>query len=99
MFIIEFAAGVADDVARLRATDRRRILDNIDEQLQHEPAVQTRNKKMVPGLVPPWIHIPPVWELRVGEFRVFYDVDKVHAVVYVRAIRRKPPHKTTEEIL
>ena len=41
----------------------------------------------------------PVWELRVGEYRVFYDVDDTEHVVTVRAIRHKPPHATTEEIL
>ena len=25
-------------------------------------------------LAPPWEHVPPVWELRVDEYRVFYDV-------------------------
>jgi mRNA-degrading endonuclease RelE of RelBE toxin-antitoxin system len=43
--------------------------------------------------------VQPVWELRVGEYRVFYDVDEVGGQVVVRAVRRKPPHKTTEEIL
>ena len=42
---------------------------------------------------------PTVWELRIGEFRVFYDVNEETALVTVRAIRQKPPHKTTEEIL
>ena len=37
--------------------------------------------------------------LRIGEFRVFYDVNEAEARVMVRAIRHKPPHKTTEEIL
>jgi mRNA-degrading endonuclease RelE of RelBE toxin-antitoxin system len=41
----------------------------------------------------------PVWELRVGKFRVFYDVDEDATTVTVRAIREKPPHKTTEDIL
>jgi hypothetical protein len=30
---------------------------------------------------------------------VFYDVDDIEMQVIVRAIRRKPPHKTTEEFL
>ena len=34
----------------------------------------------------------PVWELRVGDHRVFYDVDAEILVVIVRAIRRKPSH-------
>jgi mRNA-degrading endonuclease RelE of RelBE toxin-antitoxin system len=41
----------------------------------------------------------PVWELRIGEYRVFYDVDEQASLVMVRAIRQKPPHKTTEEII
>ena len=41
----------------------------------------------------------PVWELRIGEYRVFYDVDEQLSLVMVRAIRHKPPHKTMEEIL
>ena len=38
-------------------------------------------------------------ELRVGQYRVFYDVDEGKRVVYIRAIRRKPHGKTTKEIL
>jgi mRNA-degrading endonuclease RelE of RelBE toxin-antitoxin system len=51
------------------------------------------------NLVPPWDVAPPVWELRVGQYRVFYDVDEGKKVVYVRAVREKPRGKTTEEIL
>lgn len=99
MYDIRFAAGVGSDLANLRAFERVRILDRIEEQLLHDPTRQTRNKKMLIGLMPPWEHIEPVWELRIGEYRVFYDVDEEAAVVVIRAIRRKPPHKTTEEIL
>ena len=54
---------------------------------------------MLVGLVPPWEHEPPIWELRVGEYRAFYDVDEGESNVFVRPIRHKPPHKRTEEIL
>jgi mRNA-degrading endonuclease RelE of RelBE toxin-antitoxin system len=74
-------------------------LDTIEVQLIHEPAKQTKNKKILIGLAPPWEHVAPVWELRVGDFRVFYDADEAAKAVAVRAIRRKPPHMTTEEIL
>ena len=37
--------------------------------------------------------------LRVGEYRVFYDVQEQARLVTVRAIRLKPPHKTTKVIL
>jgi mRNA-degrading endonuclease RelE of RelBE toxin-antitoxin system len=99
MFQIEYSASVSDDLADLNARDRKTILDRIDEQLSHEPTRKSRNKKEITGLIPPWDHEPPIWQLRVGEFRVFYDVDESTERVYVRAIRHKPPHKTTEEIL
>lgn len=99
MFSIAYAEGVAQDLAELRAFERTRILDQIDEQLRYEPAQETWNKKVLPGLKPPWDRELPVRELRVGEYRVFYDVDDANHLVTVRAIRRKLPHATTEEIL
>ena len=87
------------DLAALRARSLARILDRIEVQLAHEPTRQTRKRKVITGLVPPWEHEAPVWQLRVGGYRVFYDVSEAASVVTVRAIRYKPPHETTEEIL
>lgn len=99
MYEIRYAEGVAEDLRELRPVQRRQILDRIDAQLTHQPTVQTRNRKILVGLVPPWEHEEPVWELRIGQFRVFYDVNEAEAMVVIRAVRHKPPHKTTEEIL
>jgi len=99
MYEIQYASGVSEDLKGVRAFDRARILDGIEEQLAHEPTRPTRNRKMIPGLVPPWEHEEPVWELRIGQYRVFFDVRQEDAIVVVRAIRRKPLHKTTEDIL
>lgn len=96
---ILFASGVADDLRDLRAFDRSRILDEIDEQLTHQPDVSTRRRKLLVGLDPPWDHVPPVWELRIGGWRVYYDVDSETECVNVRAIREKPPHQSTEQTL
>ena len=42
----------------------------------------------------------PIRELRVGEYRVFYDVSPAdESVVYVRSVRRKPRGTKTEDIL
>src|SRR5437868_5895422 len=98
MYTLEYTEGVLEDLKALRATDRTRVLAKIDEQLPHNPAQQTRNKKVVVGLKPPWEHEEPVWELRVGKYRVFYDVDETGQSVVIRAIREKPPHQTTEQI-
>ena len=63
--------------ARRRAT----VLDGVDEQLVHEPMVETRNRKpMRPNPLAPW-------ELRIGNLRVYYDVEKEpEPVVHIRAV-------------
>ena len=99
MYQITYVESIADDLKRLQAGQRKQILNRIERQLTRQPTRQTRNRKPLAGLVPPWEYVEPVWELRIGEYRVFYDVDEAAAVVIIRAIRHKPPHKTTEEIL
>ena len=99
VYKITYSKAIADDLKSLGAPDRSQILDEIEVQLTHEPSRETRNRKILVGLVPPWEHVPPVWELRIGGYRVFYDIDEKAKLVMVRAVRHKPPHKTTEEIL
>ena len=99
MYEIEFSEGVENDLRSIPVYDRNVVLDAIEEQLMHTPGAETRNRKMLTSFVPPFESVPPIRELRVGEHRVFYDLDEEFRKVYVRAIRRKPPHKTTEEVL
>jgi mRNA-degrading endonuclease RelE of RelBE toxin-antitoxin system len=82
----------------IRAFDRRRIVDEIERQLADRPTVETRNRKLLDAVAPGFEHVPPVWELRVGDFRVFYDVDEELATVFVRAVRFKG-QLTTQEIV
>ena len=99
MFEIRFAAGVEDDLRSIRIYYRNQILDAIEEQLVHEPETETRNRKLLENVMPPWQTVAPIWELRVGEYRVFYDVFPTESIVYVRAVRRKPRGSKTEDIL
>ena len=99
MYRILFAKDVEKDLKNIPAYHRRRILEAIKTQLVSEPTRPTRKRKLLVNLIPPWSAEPPVWQLSVGDFRVFYDVAEEQTVVYVRAVRRKPPGKTTEEIL
>jgi len=41
----------------------------------------------------------PVWQLRVGDYPVFYDVDDSEHTVYIRAVREKKTDQTTEDII
>ena len=44
-------------------------MDAVDDHLRHQPDVPTRHRKrMRPNALAPW-------ELRVGDYRVFYDVE------------------------
>ncbi len=56
------------------------IVDAIDDRLIYEPSLETRNRKVLdPNLL-------AAWELRIGRYRVFYDVDAVITLVLVKAV-------------
>jgi mRNA-degrading endonuclease RelE of RelBE toxin-antitoxin system len=99
VFEVRFAEGVEEDLRKIRIYYRNQILDAIEEQLAHEPDTRTRNRKLLENLTPPWQTVAPIWELRIGEYRVFYDISPAESVVYVRAVRRKARGVKTEDIL
>ena len=99
MWLIRFAHGVENDFKKMTARDRQIVLDSIEVKLGEEPTVATRNRKLIMNLVPPWVAEPPIWELRVGKYRVFYDVSEEEHTVYIRAVREKSRGKTTGEVL
>jgi mRNA-degrading endonuclease RelE of RelBE toxin-antitoxin system len=95
---IKLLGSAAKELRSFRVYDQRRISDGIENHLRHQPTMESRNCKCMRGFSPIFDHVPPVWELRVGDFRVFYDVDEDAQVVYVRAVRLKEHGKTTEDI-
>jgi mRNA-degrading endonuclease RelE of RelBE toxin-antitoxin system len=59
------------------------VLDSIEPQLAYEPTSETRNRKgMRPNPVAPW-------ELRLGDLRVYFDVEDRKHVVRVLAVGKK----------
>jgi mRNA-degrading endonuclease RelE of RelBE toxin-antitoxin system len=65
MYQIEFTAGAFDDLDSLRKFDQKRILEEVEVQLSHEPTGETRNRKRLrPNDL-------AEWELRIESFRVF----------------------------
>ena len=98
-YMTEFSRDSEREFDALRAYDQRRLLDVIEAKLTLEPNKESRDRKCL-GFEPAnFSYVPPLWELRVGEFRVFYEVSTVERVVYITAVRRKPSHKTTSEVL
>ena len=80
VYSIEFSEDAERHWSLLTARDRGIVLDAIGRQLLHEPAVPTRHRKL--------LRQNPLasWQLRVGEFRVFYNVEDDRTTVVIVAI-------------
>jgi mRNA-degrading endonuclease RelE of RelBE toxin-antitoxin system len=96
---IEVTDFAYDEIQALKPFHRRKIVESINTQLTCETKAETRNRKLLTGVEPSFEHKPPIWELRVGEFRVYYDIDDELKTVSIRSVRHKPPHTTTEQII
>lgn len=87
MFRIEFTAEAVEDLRLLRKLDQQQIIAAIETQLPDQAAQETCNRKRLrPNQL-------AEWELRVGVFRVFYDIDQDDAAVKIEAIGYKQGSK------
>ncbi len=78
---IEYSPDAEEQMRALTTRQQTIVLETVERQLTHHPTVETRNRKpMRPNPVAPW-------ELRIGNLRVYYDVEhEPEDVVYVRAV-------------
>lgn len=99
-FTVQLDQPARSELERLRSYGQRRITDAMRAHLTDTPHVETRNRKRFRREQrADFRYTPPLWELRVGDFRVLYDVDVSEETVFVHAVRHKPPGTTTEEVL
>lgn len=83
---VEFAASVKPQLEVLSPHQRAKLVDAIEKQLIHEPQIETRNRKPLrPNPLAPW-------ELRVDQFRIFYEVETIE-------LSNVEPELSTEEVL
>ncbi len=80
---IKFTEGALKDLAWFRKNEQNEIRDGIYTHLEVDPAVETRNRKRLRP------NATAEWELRIGGFRIFYDIDEVVRIVAIEAIARK----------
>jgi mRNA-degrading endonuclease RelE of RelBE toxin-antitoxin system len=80
---IGFTESALEDLAWFRKNEQNEIRDGIYENLGHEPTVETHNRKRLRP------NETAEWELRIGKFRVFYDVEEAGRIVAVEAIAGK----------
>jgi len=78
---VDYSPDTEEHWRALTARQQRTDFDTVDRQLVHQPAVGTRNRKpMRPNPVAPW-------ELRIGDLRVYDDVEEEpELVVFIRAV-------------
>ena len=80
---VSFTESALEDLAWFKKNEQNEIRDGIYENLEYEPTVETRHrKKLRPNET-------AEWELRIGKFRVFYDVDQAIYIVAIEAIAEK----------
>lgn len=83
-FRIDYADSTKKHLLALTAHERSKVTDAIDQRLAFEPTKENRNRKPMEENL-----LEAGFELRVGELRVYYDVDEGKKVVNVLAIARK----------
>lgn len=65
---IEYSPDAVDHLRMLTARQQVAVLNVVQRQLLHEPSVETRRRRpMRPNPLAPW-------ELRIGDLRVYYDI-------------------------
>lgn len=83
MFRIEFTPEALADLQSFRRYDQAQIVAGIEGQLPQQADEPSRNRKRLrPNRL-------AEWELRIGAFRVFYDVDLRESLVKIEAIGHK----------
>ena len=77
---IEFTNGARLDLAYLRRQEQGIVVAAIEAQLVREPVKETRNRKL--------LRLNPLadWEMRVGNYRVFYDVLADTQTIAIKAV-------------
>jgi mRNA-degrading endonuclease RelE of RelBE toxin-antitoxin system len=80
---IEVTEEAKIDLSHYTAFERKLIVSEIREQLTDQPLVETRNRKL--------LRDNPIaaWELRIGKYRVFYEVNNPAKMVGIVSVGHK----------
>lgn len=87
MFEIEFTDQAIEDLQWFKKYEQNVIIDGIEVNLLYEPTIETRNRK------PLRQNNTAEWELRLGEYRVLYNVDQLVRIVSIERVAAKPGNK------
>ena len=79
-FAIRFTVGAEADLEWFSVYARRIILDGVELHLRRQPTVGTRRIKTLRR------NLIAGWELRLGDYRVLYDVDETRRSVIIQVV-------------
>lgn len=83
MYDIEYTPQAIAELKYFKKHEQQQILSEIPVQLRYEPTVETRNRKRTkPNSIADW-------ELRIAEFRVFYNVEEQVRIVEIKRVGEK----------
>ena len=88
-FDLKWTESALEDLTFFRKYEQTLILDQVDVQLSYEPATETRHRK---PLEPNEL---AEWEVRIGAYRVFDDIDTTDATVKIKAVGSKQHNTLT----
>jgi mRNA-degrading endonuclease RelE of RelBE toxin-antitoxin system len=87
MFEIKLTEEAIEDLRWFKKTEQAYILDELEAAVSKEPAAETRNRKRLrPNQL-------AEWEVRIGDFRVFYDIDQESKLIKIQAAGYKERNK------
>jgi mRNA-degrading endonuclease RelE of RelBE toxin-antitoxin system len=80
MVALDITASAREDIRFFKSFEQRRILDAIEQRLSYEPVTPTQQRKMLrPNNL-------AQWALRIGKYRIFYDVEDEPIIVRIKAV-------------
>jgi mRNA-degrading endonuclease RelE of RelBE toxin-antitoxin system len=77
---IEYSDAALEHLSWLTKRQRVIVLSEVRDQLERKPDIPTRNKKRLRP------NVLAGWELRIGDIRVFYEIQQGSPTVDIRAI-------------
>ena len=83
MCAIEYTAQAVEDLRWFKRHEQTTIVDGIEQQLRHQPHIETRNRKRLRT------NATADWELRLGDFRILYTIDLQVQIVAIQRVGEK----------
>jgi len=83
-YTVIYSPEAVDHLSALPKAEQVTVIDQSEQQLTHQPTLPTRKRKVLrPNTLAPW-------QLRLGDVRVFYEVQEDPApIVNIKAVGKK----------